>query len=364
MLTRCAAPISTRKSGALVKAHALPLAVIAAASALVLTGCGSPGAAAAGGPSKSAGAKATLNIAFVPKQLNNPLFDTVASGGREAAAELGGKFSQVGPGDATGPAQIPFIQSLTSQQVGAIAISANDPNAVAPALKSAMAKGIKVVGFDSPPADDARSIFVSDADFSLVGSTLAKLACEDIAGCSGQFAILSATSTSPVQNQWIADMKKALASDSKYSNLKLVKIAYGNDDPQASTTATQGLLSAFPDLKGIVAPTSVGIVSAAQVLEQTGKAKKVALTGLATPNSMKKYIKDGTAKNFALWNVKDLGYLTYYVCALELQGKLTGKQGETFTAGRLGKFTVGAGGQVLLGPPFVFNASNIDQFNF
>lgn len=343
------------------KSRVLVIPVIGLAAALALTACGSPGQSNTSTPG-AAGDK--LNIAFVPKQLNNPVFDTVAEGAKEAAKELGGQFQQVGPSDATGPAQIPFIQSLTSKQVGAIAISANDPNAVAPALKTAMKQGVKVVGFDSSPATDARSVFVADSDPAGVGQVLAQMICEDIAGCAGQIAILSATSTSPVQNSWIDEMTKALAADSKYSKLEVVKTVYGNDDPQASTTATQGLLSAYPDLKGIVAPTSVGIVSAAQVLEQTGKNGKIALTGLATPNSMRKFVKDGTAKNFALWNLKDLGYLTYHVAALQLQGKLSGKEGETFTAGRLGMFTVGKDGEVVLGKPFVYDASNIDQFNF
>ncbi|WP_295124949.1 rhamnose ABC transporter substrate-binding protein [uncultured Leifsonia sp.] len=340
------------------KSRNLALAALTVAAAVALTGCGAP---SAGG---SAPHSAGLSIAFVPKQLNNPVFDTIATGGQEAAKELGGQFLQVGPSDATGPAQIPYIQSLSSKRVGAIAISANDPNAVAPALKAAMKQGTKVVGFDSPPASDARDVFVADSDPAGVGQTLAEMICTDVEGCSGKIAILSATSTSPVQNEWIAAMKKTIAAESKYAGLDIVKIAYGNDDPQASTTATQGLLSAYPDLKGIVAPTSVGIVSAAQVLEQTGKAGKIELTGLATPNSMRKYVKDGTAKNFALWNLKDLGYLTYYAAALELQGKITGKKGETFTAGRLGHYTVGADGVVVLGKPFVYDAKNIDQFHF
>ena len=335
--------------------------VLAVSVAVALAACGSPGQES-GSPSSATDQK--LNIAFIPKQLNNPVFDIIAEGGKEAAKELGGEFQQVGPSDATGPAQIPFIQALTSKQIGAIAISANDPNAVAPALKAAMKQGIKVVGFDSSPATDARAAFVADSDAAGVGQVLAQMICDDIPDCAGQIAILSATSTSPVQNSWIDEMMKALAGDSKYSKLEVVKTVYGNDDPQVSTTATQGLLSAYPDLKGIVAPTSVGIVSAAQVLEQTGNGGKIALTGLATPNSMRKYVKDGVANNFALWNLNDLGYLTYYVAALTLDGTISGKAGETFAAGRLGEYTVGDDGVVVLGKPFIYDASNIDEFDF
>jgi rhamnose transport system substrate-binding protein len=332
---------------------------LAGAVAVLLTACG--GGGGGGGTSSGTG---NLNIAFLPKQVNNPYFDVAASGGQEAAKALGGQFKQVGPSEASGSAQVPFIQTLTQQHVGAIVVSADDPDAIAPALKQAMQRGIKVVGYDSSPATDARNVFVNQADSKAIGESQVKLICDEISGCSGQIGIVSATSTATNQNAWINYMQQALQSNSQYANLKLVKTVYGNDDPQTSVTVTQGLLQAYPDLKGIIAPTSVGIVAAAQVLEQTGKAGKVALTGLGTPNSMKKYVKDGTAKEFALWNVKDLGYLSYYIAALLVQGKLKGQAGDKFTAGRLGSYTIGSDGVVLLGPPFVFNASNVDRFNF
>jgi len=319
---------------------------------------------ACGGSTGGGGTTTALNIAFLPKAVNNPYFDVAASGGQEAATALSGQFKQVGPSDATGAAQIPFIQTLTQQNVSAIVVSADDPDAIAPALKQAMAKGIKVVGYDSSPAKDARNVFINQADSKGIGVAQVQMVCDEIPGCAGEIAVLSATSTATNQNAWIQAMKDELASNSKYSGLKLVKVAYGNDDPQVSTTEAQALLTSYPNLKGIISPTTVGISAAAQVLKQTGKAGKVQLTGLGTPNLMRAYVKDGTCKEFALWNVKDLGYLAYYTAALLVQGKIKGNPGEKFTAGRLGDYTIDANGVVLLGPPFVFKADNIDQLNF
>ena len=79
---------------------------------------------------------------------------------------------------------------------------------------------------------------------------------------------------------------------------------------------------------------------------------------------MRKYVLDGTVQQFALWDPGKLGYLAYYAAAALVQGKITGKQGETFTAGTLGSYTIGANGVVLLGPPTVFDKNNISQFNF
>jgi rhamnose transport system substrate-binding protein len=307
--------------------------------------------------------QAALNVAFLPKQVNNPYFDTAAQGAQKAAAELGGQFKQVGPSEATGALQVPFIQDLTTQKVGAIVISADDPDAIAPALKSARSAGIKVVGYDSSPAVGAYDVFVNQADTDGIGQSLVQMACDEAPSCTGDIAILSATSTATNQNAWIASMQQTL-QQSQYSGLNLVDTVYGNDDDQTSQQQAQGLLQAHPNLAVIVAPTSVGIASAAKVLEDTGNAGKVQLTGLGTPNSLKAYVGDGTIKEFALWNVSNLGYLAYYVAAKLISGEITGKSGETFTVPTLGNYTIGDQSVVVLGPPQVFDSSNIDQFNF
>jgi len=146
--------------------------------------------------------------------------------------------------------------------------------------------------------------------------------------------------------------------------MKLVSVVYGNDDPTTSTQVTQGLLEQYPNLKGIISPTTVGIAAAAAVLDTPKYRGKVLLTGLGTPNSLKKYVADGTIKAFELWNPANLGYLAGYAAVEFASGKINGSQGQTFSAGKLGTFTVGADKTVLLGPPFVFTSSNINNFNF
>jgi rhamnose transport system substrate-binding protein len=150
----------------------------------------------------------------------------------------------------------------------------------------------------------------------------------------------------------------------EYSKIELVTVAYGNDDDQKSFQETQGLLSSYPDLKGIISPTTVGVAAAARYLSGSQYKGKVALTGLGTPNQMREFVKDGTVKNFALWNPADLGYLAAYAGAALASGMITGKEGEKFTAGKLGEYTIGADSVVVLGPPTVFDTSNIDQFDF
>ncbi|TMF41416.1 MAG: substrate-binding domain-containing protein [Chloroflexi bacterium] len=321
------------------------------------------GSTAAGGSAAAAG---PITVGYLPKDIVNQYFAAAKTGIDKGAAETGSKIIQVGPNEPKADLQVPFIKDLTTQKVNAIIISADGKDEVAPDLKAAMAAGIKVVGFDSSPAVGAYNVFVNQVDFSGVGVNLADWACELAPNCTGDIAILSAAATATNQNAWIDLMKTTLAGD-KYKGLKLVDTVYGDDKPDVSTTQAQGLLTKYPNLKVIVAPTTVGILAAAQVVSQAGKAASVKVTGLGFPNDMKKFVKDGTSPVFGLWSVPDLGYLSYQVAAKLVSGEITGKEGETFTVKGLNKdqpYTIGKDSIVILGPAFRFDSTNVDQFNF
>lgn len=332
--------------------------------AMVAFALGSCGGGAGGGDTgeQGDGGEADLNIAFLPKNTNNTYFATVAEGGKEAAEELGGEFKQVGPAEASASEQITFINNLVQQRVSAISVSANDPNALAPPLKRARDQGIVVTSYDADVAKDARALFANQASNEEIGRTQAKIMGEEL-GYEGKIAILSAASTASNQNAWIDFIKKEM-SKPKYEGMEIVEIAYGDDDDKKSYDKTLGLLQAYPDLKGIISPTAVGIVAAARAIEAQDKAGEVALTGVGTPNGMRKYVKSGLSEKFILWDPKDLGYLAYYATALLLQGEIEGEPGETFEAGRLGERTIQEDSVVILGPPLVFDESNIDEYDF
>jgi len=326
------------------------------AAPTVAAGAASPAASPAGG------GEGGLDIAFLPKDVVNNYFVTAGAGAQDAATELGGRFQQVGPQTPNAAEQVTFIQTLTQQAVDAIVVSANDPNALAPALEAAMDAGISVVSYDSDVAPEARQIFVNQADSEQIGRIQVQIMGR-LLDCEGEIAILSAASTATNQNTWIEFMQDELAKPG-YENMELVEIAYGDDVDQVSYDRTVELLTTYPDLAGIISPTTVGISNAAQALEDEGRGGDVQLTGLGTPNQMRTYVQNGTVQEFALWNPADLGYLAYYAAHALASGQITGAAGDTFEAGRLGSYTVEEGGQVLLGPPFVFDAENIDQFDF
>ncbi len=262
---------------------------------------------------------------------------------------------------------MPFIDTAVRQGYDAIIISANDPNAVAPALKRAQARGVKVISYDGDVRKDARTIFVSPPTSSAIGAFQVEWIGAQI-GYKGEIAILSATPTAANQNTWIKFMKATLKLP-KYRNMKLVKVAYGNDNPTDSAKETQALLQAYPNLKGIISPTTVGI-SVGGAGARSGRQVQVGRSHGARPSEPDAQVREEGLREEvrALERASTSATSPRTSPRLVLDGKLTGKLGQSFTAGRLGKRTVvrsdGNAPVVVLGDPLVFTPQNIDKFNF
>ena len=319
--------------------------------------------ASASAPAASAGLKTGLKVFVVPDNLGDAYFttaDSLNSGGAIAALdELGETGTETSGISAIPASQIPAIQAAIAKGANALIVSATDPTALCATLNEAMKRGITVVTYGSD-APACRDLFINEASTAQLGTSEVDVLAKEI-GDSGQVAIVSAAASATNQNAWIGYMKQELK---RYPKMQLVSVVYGNDDPATATLVTQGLLQQYPNLKGIISPTTVGIAAAAAVLDTAEYRGKVMLTGLGTPDEMKKYVADGTVKEFVLWNPAHLGYLAAYAAVEFASGKLTGSVGQSFTAGKLGSFTIGADQTIMLGPPTIFNSSNINNFNF
>jgi rhamnose transport system substrate-binding protein len=333
------------------------LAAIALTAALALAGCGDD----EGGDTGGGGGGDGTTVTFLPKNLGNPYFDVTARGGEAAVGEFGGTFDQVGPAEATPDAQVQYINTAAQQGVNALVVSANDPTAICDALNEASDAGTKIVTFDSDTDPECRDLYINQATSEAIAQTQLDLMAEQI-GDTGEIAVLSATANATNQNAWIDMMESEL--EANHPDIELVDIAYGDDDDQKSFDQTAALLQSYPNLKGIISPTTVGIAAAARYLSTSDKKGEVKLTGLGFPNELREYVKDGTIDAFALWDVEALGYLSAYTAKALVDGDISGEEGDSFEAGKLGSFEVGPDGVVLLGEPTVFNAENIDDFDF
>jgi rhamnose transport system substrate-binding protein len=302
-----------------------------------------------------------IKIGLVVKSLGNGFFEAANKGAQEAAKDLGGvQVIYTGPTSTTAEGQIEVINSLIAQGVDAIAISANDPDAVVPALKKATQRGIKVISFDSGVAAAGRILQLNPSSNELIGKMCLTLVKDHLDGGKGDFAILSATTTSTNQNIWIGEMKKQMKD---FPGLNLVTTVYGDDLSDKSYREAQGILTSHPEVKVIVAPTTVGVLAASQAVKDAGKIGQVYVTGLGLPSEMAGAIKSGATKEFAIWNPIDLGYSTIEIAYRLVKGETTGKPGSEIDAGRMGKIKVGANGEAAMADPFIYNASNIDQFS-
>lgn len=304
------------------------------------------------------------NFAILVKSAGNP-YNEKESAGFKAVIEAAGATAIVkAPESATAEAQITMINELIAQKVDAIAIAGNDFDALQPALKKAMDEGIKVLSLDASVNAASRMVHINQADSEKIGRTLIQ-ATKEMVGGEGQIAILSATSQAANQNTWIEWMKKEL-EEGDYASLELVKIAYGDDEFQKSVDETEALLKNYPDLKAIIAPTTVGIMAAAKVVTDKGLIGKVAVTGLGLPSEMAEYITNGSCPWMYLWNPIDVGGLGAYASIALVKGEITGAAGNKFDAGALGSYEVieaaDGGTEVLLGAPFKFEPANIDEW--
>jgi len=299
-----------------------------------------------------------IRVGLVAKSLGNGFFVAVDKGAEEAAKQIGNvKIIFTGPTSTTAEGQIEVIQSLIDQHVDAIAISANDPDALVPICKRALARGIKVISYDSAVGQDGRLVHVAPSSDELIGQALDKLTAAAAPDGKGKFAIVSATPTSTNQNAWIAVMKKYLP---QYPGLDLVSTVYGNDLADDSYREATALLQKYPDLKVIVSPSSVGIVASAKAVEDAKKVGQVYVTGLGLPSECAGHVMAGSIKSFAIWNPIDLGYATTYV-AVDLVNGMKGP-GNSLPDGRMGKISFDASGVGAMAVPFTYDKSNVEQF--
>lgn len=300
----------------------------------------------------------TKRIALVVKALGIGFFEAANKGAQEAAKELGDvEVIYTGPTDTTAEGQIEVINALIAQGVDAIAISADDPDAVAPALKKAMERGITVISWDSAVAKEGRQMHLNPSSSALIGNTIIKLAADHMPD-GGDVAVLSASATATNQNAWIAEMTKVMGN---YPGVNLVATVYGDDLADKSYREAQGLMAKYPNLKAIIAPTTVGILAASQAVTDAGKIGQINVTGLGLPSEMAGAVESGATVSFAIWNPIDLGYAATML-AYNINKGAEVKPGASIPMGRMGNAVLDDNNEAAMSDPFTYDKSNIEQF--
>jgi rhamnose transport system substrate-binding protein len=307
----------------------------------------------------SAMAQDNMRIALVVKALGIGFFEAAAEGAEEAAAELGNvEIIYTGPTDTTAEGQIEVINALIAQGVDAIAISANDPDAVAPALQRAMQRGITVISWDSGVAEEGRMMHLNPSSTELIGNTILRLAADHMPE-GGDVAILSASATATNQNAWIAAAEEALPN---YPGINIVATVYGDDLSDKSYREAQGLMASHPNLQAIIAPTTVGILAACQAVSDAGRIGEINVTGLGLPSEMAGCVESGATRSFAIWNPINLGYSATMIAHALASGAATAEPGAEIPMGRMGSVTLDDTTTAAMSDPFTYDASNVADF--
>lgn len=341
------------------------LTMVAVMTLSVVTG----GAAVATDPATAEPGQA-VNMMLLPKFLGILPFDQANRGAAEAAAELANptEFTYTGPTPENSVAgQIEIMTNAPTQGFDVVMLSNNAGDQIAPAAVAAQEDGTRVVTWDSPiPSAEGESFFVAQVDFNETGRVMADMALSIMGEAGGQLAILSASPDAANQNAWNAAFMDLLANDPGYTAIEFTELVFGNDQSEESYTQALALIDKYPNLKVIMAPTTVGIAAAAKAVQDEGLCDTVKVSGLGLPAEMVDYTLNGCAPEFALWSFVDLGYLTYYASYLLATGAITGAEGESFVAGRMGEYTItadptrDAGLRVLMGGFKVYNAENVE----
>ena len=304
-------------------------------------------------------AEAKLMIAMMPKSKGNAYFISCKHGADRAAKELGFELLFDGPTDSNAAKQNEIVENWITLGVDVITVAAENKQGISTALRKAQKQGIKVITFDADALPDARSFFVNQATPQGIASGLMDEAAR-LCGAEGEFAIISATLTAGNQREWLKYIDQRLAE--KYPKMKLVAVRPCDDLKDKAQSEATALMSANPRLKLLMAICSPGVPGAAEAVKQAGKTGQVKVIGLGLPSENRRYVHEGVTDSVMLWKTEDLGYLTIYAAAAVARDEL--KPGATsFKAGSLGTFEI-KGDNILLGQPFIFNRTNIDQFDF
>lgn len=301
-----------------------------------------------------------IRIAFVSQVEGIPYFSGFKAGADKAAEEFGVSYTQSGPAKADSAEQKRIVDGLVAQGFDGIAISPLDPTSMDGSIAAASSAGLAVITSDADAPNSERTVFVSQASDEELGQTAMDQIAEQSDG-KGQYAIVSGAADVATFNSWSqAAIDHQLA---EYPDMELVGGIRHTADSAEALREAQDLLTAYPDLVGIIAVPSTAVPGVAQAVQNAGKAGDVAVTGFGSPKTVAPFIASGVMESSVLWNVEDLGYLTVWALAQVIEGNEFAAENDVPGLKDPVRYDE-ATQTLLLGEPTVFTKENVDDFDF
>jgi rhamnose transport system substrate-binding protein len=336
----------------------------AAASTAASASASSSAAASSGSAAASAGSSGKkLKVCWIPICTGIDYFTPIAKGVEDLCGELGMEYSTVAPDTADATSQVPYIEAQIQNGVDILLIAPNSTDALNATLQKAKDAGVTVlmVNDDITGNEQYREACSIGCNYDELAKVMFEKLAKDM-DYKGEYVVISSTTDAPFQNNQIK-IYKEMNQEDKYKDMKLVEIMYGNDEQNQSLSCAETAMDKYPDLTGMLCPTTVAVVAAAMAVSQRGVAKTVHVQGCGTPNQMRTYVKDGTVSSTTLWDTYMEGYAGALCGYLIRNGKVDPNKDASFDyKGQTFKF--GPNGTLYAGDPLDLNKDTIDKYDF
>ena len=258
-------------------------------------------------------------IALIPQQVGIPYFETSNVWGTKAGEDLGCEVIYTGPTTGDAAAQANIVQDMITKGVDCIAISPLDASAIEPVLKQAKEEGIKVITWDSDVTDTSlREAYVNCCSEKVLGEHLMQRFAEYM-GEEGEYAIITSVLTAQNCSAWAKYATEY--QEENYPDMTRVAYEPCDDDQSKAYAITQNLMTAYPDLKGVLGVTTPAPPAAAQAVGEAGKNGEIIVTGVVEASAAKSYLEDGSMQEANIWHPGKLGYLAVYTAKALLEGE-------------------------------------------
>ncbi|MEX0170857.1 sugar ABC transporter substrate-binding protein [Streptomyces sp. LMG1-1-1.1] len=258
--------------------------VLAAASALTLTACGSGAQGASGGGGTKVG--------LITKTDTNPFFVKMKEGAEQAAKDNGVELvSAAGKFDGDNAGQVTAIENMVNSGVKGILITPNDSKAIVPALDKARAKGVLVVALDSPtdPQDATDALFATDN--VKAGELIGRYAKAAMAGKEAKIATLDLAPGVAVGVQRHQGFLKGFGVAEGDPSIVCMQDTGG--DQAKGQTAMENCLQKFPDVNVVYTINEPAALGAYTALKAKGLEKKVLVVSVDGGCTGTKAVKEG-----------------------------------------------------------------------
>ena len=221
------------------------------------------------------------SVGLAISTLNNPFFVKLAEGAEAAADEAGVKLITVDAGDDAAK-QTSDVEDLISKNVSVLIVNPVDSDAIAPAVKDAVSKGLKVISVD-------RVVNGVDVDCQIASDNVAgaEMATEYLAELVGEGAKVAELQGVPGASATI-DRGEGFhnVADQK---LDVVSSQTANFNRAEGMTVMENVLQSASDVKGVFAHNDEMALGALEAVA----GKDIQIVGFDATDDAVAAVKDG-----------------------------------------------------------------------